>query len=146
MTLSNVIICFYRICCKSRSENRPCSDSEQGRFSRVFLYGNFSVVGIVKNIPVISLRNYRAENTDKALDIEKIKKEYGGKITLVGGFSSQTVLENPDSTPEDIDADIQYAYDVLAPGGGYASFPVVIDMGAFAPKLVKKHLQIAKNY
>lgn len=79
-------------------------------------------------------------------DIEKIKKEYGGKITLVGGFSSQTVIENPNSTPEEIDADIQYAYDVLAPGGGYASFPVVIDMGKFAPKLVKKHMQIAKNY
>ena len=47
-------------------------------------------------------------------DIEKIKKEYGGKITLIGGVSSQTVIENPSSTKEEIAADIKNAYDVLA--------------------------------
>ena len=79
-------------------------------------------------------------------DIVKIKKEYGGKITLVGGFSSQTVIENPKSTPEEIDADIQFAYDTLAPDGGYVALPVLIDTAGFAPKLVKKHMQIGKNY
>ena len=79
-------------------------------------------------------------------DIEKIKKEYGGKITLVGGFSSQTVIENPNSTIEDITSDIDYAYQTLAPGGGYVSFPVVLNMGAFAPKLVKEHLKLAKKF
>lgn len=79
-------------------------------------------------------------------DIVQIKKDYGGKITLVGGYASQTVLENPDATMEEINADIQYAYDVLAPGGGYVATPIVIDFPKIAPILVKKHLQICKDY
>ena len=60
-------------------------------------------------------------------DIEELKRLYGGKITLVGGFSSQTVLENPSATDEEKFADVRNAYEVLGPGGGYAVFPVVID-------------------
>lgn len=78
-------------------------------------------------------------------DIVKLKKEYGGKITFVVGFSSQTVLENPKATAEEINADIQFAYDTLGPDGGYASFPVVIDTKKVAPAIIGKHMQIAKN-
>lgn len=79
-------------------------------------------------------------------DIAKIKELYGGKITLAGGFNSQGVIENPASTEEDIMADIQYAYDTLAPGGGYLSFPVLVDMKGFAPYLIKKHKELAHKY
>lgn len=79
-------------------------------------------------------------------DIEKIKKEYGGKITLVGGFSSQAVIENPSSTPEDIQNDIEFAYKTLAPGGGYVAFPILIDIGGFAPALLKAHKKLARKF
>ncbi len=79
-------------------------------------------------------------------DIEKIKKEYGGKITLVGGVSSQTVIENPSSTKAEIAADIKHAYDVLAPGGGYVCFPVLINLARTVPHLFKAHLKYAFKY
>lgn len=79
-------------------------------------------------------------------DLKKIKELYDGKITFVGGFNSQGIIENPTSAEEDIMNDIQTSYDILAPGGGYASFPVVINMEKFAPLLIKKHKQIACNY
>lgn len=71
-----------------------------------------------------------------ANDIEKLKKLYGGKITLVGGFSSQAVLENPSATTEEKLDNVRYAYDVLGPGGGYAVFPVVVDFPKAAQYIV----------
>lgn len=79
-------------------------------------------------------------------DIEKIKKLYGGKITLIGGVSSQGVLENPSSTQEEIEADIRYAYETLAPGGGYICFPVLIDKTKVMPNLLKAHAQFAYSF
>lgn len=79
-------------------------------------------------------------------DLKWCKENFGGKITFVGGYSPQTVLENPASTPEDIDRDIQEAFDILAPGGGYAAFPIVIDMAGFGPVLTRKHAQICRDY
>ena len=71
-----------------------------------------------------------------ANDIVKLKKLYGGKITLLGGFSSQAVLENPNATLEEKLDDVRFAYDTLGPGGGYAVFPVVINFPAAAAYIV----------
>ena len=79
-------------------------------------------------------------------DIRRVKDQFGGKITLVDGFSNQTVLDRPESTLEEIYADIQYAYDVLAPGGGYVSFPLIVNGAHLIPKLIEKHMQICCNY
>ncbi len=79
-------------------------------------------------------------------DIAKIKREYGGKITLVGGVDSQGVIENPASTDEEIAGNIREAYDTLAPGGGYVCFPVVIDVERVLPYLLKAHLKYAYSY
>ena len=79
-------------------------------------------------------------------DIEKIKREYGGKITLVGGFASQAVIDNPGATDADKWADIKYAYDVLAPGGGYASFPIIIDYKNNIRHFVKMHKELCDKY
>ncbi len=79
-------------------------------------------------------------------DIVKIKKEYGGKITLIGGFSSQTVIDNPSATEEEKCADIEYAYETLAPGGGYVSFPIIIDYKTNISYFVKMHQKLARKY
>ena len=79
-------------------------------------------------------------------DIEKIKKLYGGKITLIGGFSSQAVIEHPNSTEEDILADIENAYNVLAPGGGYVSFPIIIDYKKNIPYFIRVHKKMANQF
>ena len=81
-----------------------------------------------------------------ANDIEKIKKLYGGKITLLGGFSSQTVLENPDASTEEKLDNVRFAYDTLGPGGGYAVFPVVVDFAKAAQFIVPVQKERATAY
>lgn len=79
-------------------------------------------------------------------DIARIKKEYDGKITFVGGLSTQTVIDRPGTTDEEIAEDLQYAYDTLAPGGGFVMIPFSIDMKKIAGPMVRKHLEVCRNY
>lgn len=62
-------------------------------------------------------------------DLPAIKKKYGGKITLCGGFDSQGRLDNRDIPKKMIREDVKRAYDTLAPGGGYVATPIVINYG-----------------
>ena len=51
-------------------------------------------------------------------DLEWIKKEYGDKITMVGGIDNQKI-DAPDVTKEEIQSEIRRAMDLYAPGGRY---------------------------
>lgn len=53
-------------------------------------------------------------------DLDGIKKKYGNKLVLAGGWDARGVLAKPDVTDEEIRASVEDVIGRLAPGGGYA--------------------------
>lgn len=53
-------------------------------------------------------------------DLDGIKKKYGNRLVLAGGWDAHGVLASPDVTEEEIRASVQNVMNRLAPGGGYA--------------------------
>lgn len=56
-------------------------------------------------------------------DLQHIKNEYGGKITLVGGFDNQRIETERPSGAE-LDKMVRSTFEVLAPGGSFVSYYV----------------------
>ena len=54
-------------------------------------------------------------------DIEKVKKEYGGKLTFWGGISTQQLLAS--ATPEQVRAETIRIIKIMKKGGGYIAAP-----------------------
>lgn len=52
-------------------------------------------------------------------DLAGIKKKYGNKLVICGGWDGSGKLLRPDTTREEIYASVQASMDLLAPGGGY---------------------------
>lgn len=65
-------------------------------------------------------------------DVAAIKKEFGDKIVLNGGFDTQGVLERPGATEEEIRAEVRRTIDVMAPGGNFSTAIPIID-----PKVIE---------
>ena len=55
--------------------------------------------------------------TARGMDPEKLKTQFGERITFWGGIDSQHIL--PQGTPEDVRKAVRHAVKVLSPGGGY---------------------------
>lgn len=55
------------------------------------------------------------------MDIYKLKREYGGKITFYGGISTQRTL--PYGTPEEVRKEAEEVISAMSRGGGYISSP-----------------------
>ena len=53
-------------------------------------------------------------------DLPAIKKEYGNKLALCGGFESNGMVSWDQTTEEEIRAYVREVMDTLAPGGGFA--------------------------
>ncbi|MCL2046673.1 MAG: hypothetical protein FWG88_09865 [Oscillospiraceae bacterium] len=53
-------------------------------------------------------------------DLPAIKKEYGNKLSICGGFESNGMVSWEHTTEEEIRAYTREVMDTLAPGGGYA--------------------------
>ena len=53
-------------------------------------------------------------------DLPAIKKEYGNKLCICGGFESNGMVSWDQTTEEEIRAYVREVMDTLAPGGGYA--------------------------
>ena len=53
-------------------------------------------------------------------DLDGIKRKYGNKLVLMGGWDARGNLASPDVTDEEIRLSVQDVMDRLAPGGGYA--------------------------
>jgi len=60
-------------------------------------------------------------------EVEEIKKEFGDRILLSGGFNTQGVLERPDATEEEIRQEVRRTLDSLAGIGGYCANAPIID-------------------
>lgn len=57
-------------------------------------------------------------------DLAGWKQRFGDRVTFMGGIDAQNVVDNPDSTEEDIRREVRGKIDLLAPGGGYIPFAV----------------------
>ncbi|MDR0469291.1 MAG: veratrol--corrinoid protein metyltransferase [Peptococcaceae bacterium] len=60
-------------------------------------------------------------------DLKGIKKKYGNKLMICGGFESRPFLPHIDVTEEQIRGAVKELLDTLAPGGGYAFFGSILD-------------------
>ena len=49
----------------------------------------------------------------------QVKKDFGDRLTICGGFDNQRVLDNPEATPEQIRESIFKTINDLQPGGGW---------------------------
>lgn len=54
----------------------------------------------------------------KAMDIAQVKRDYGNRLSLIGGIDLNYTLTL--GTPEEVDAEVRERIRVAAPGGGYA--------------------------
>jgi hypothetical protein len=53
-------------------------------------------------------------------DLEGVKKKYGNRLAIAGGWDARGELASPDVTDEQIYASVEDVMNRLAPGGGYA--------------------------
>ena len=53
-------------------------------------------------------------------DLPGIKREFGRKLAIVGGFENNGMVSWPETTEEEIRAEVRRILDELAPGGGFA--------------------------
>jgi len=53
-------------------------------------------------------------------DLPAIKAQFGDKLLICGGFENNGFVSWPDTTEEQIRAEVRKSMDTLAPGGGYA--------------------------
>ena len=65
-------------------------------------------------------------------DLVGIKKKFGNKLMICGGFETRRFLPFIDISEEEIRASLKAVLDKLAPGGGYAFFGTVMDENPIA--------------
>jgi hypothetical protein len=65
-------------------------------------------------------------------DLVGIKKKFGNKLMICGGFESRPFLPHIDVTEEQVRGAVKDLLDTLAPGGGYAFFGGVLDSSPVA--------------
>ena len=75
----------------------------------------------------------------------ELKKKYGDKLTFVGGFDNQYVLDQPDCTEEQARAEYRKTIDTLAPGGSYVVFPLVVNRRS-AGFLADEHFKYGMSF
>ena len=62
------------------------------------------------------------QTTAKNMEPERLKGEFGGRLSFWGGIDTMHVLNR--GTPEDVRGEVKYKIETLAPGGGYILNPV----------------------
>lgn len=78
-------------------------------------------------------------------DLVAIKKKYGNKFAIVGGFNGNGFVSWPETTEEQIRAEVKRVMDSLAPGGGYAFGGQIL--GPFDdPEIQKRNAWIRDEY
>lgn len=58
--------------------------------------------------------------------VREIKDQYQSKITFTGGFNALEILDNPESTEEDIRKEVRRGLKEFAPGGSYIAWQVIL--------------------
>jgi hypothetical protein len=85
------------------------------------------------------------EPAEEVNDLLSIKKKYGRKFALFGGFRQNGIISYADTTEEQIRAEVRKSVDQYAPGGGYGLCGIVL--GAVDdPEVNKRNGWIADEY
>jgi len=90
--------------------------------AKLYLHSCGSVSDLIPDwieigLDIIQSLQPRAKN----MEAERLKKDFGGKIVLWGGFDVQDVL--PYGTPDEIDKEVKRIMEIFAPCGGYVFSP-----------------------
>jgi uroporphyrinogen-III decarboxylase len=85
------------------------------------------------------------EPAEEVNDLLAIKKKYGRKLALFGGFRQNGIVSYPDTTEEQIRAEVRKSVDQYAPGGGYGLCGIVLG-AADDPEVTKRNAWIADEY
>ncbi len=78
-------------------------------------------------------------------DLKGIKAQYGRKLAIIGGWDSTGPAVWPDSTEEQLRAELERYVDALAPGGGFC-FAASVMGGSFDERQKKKYGVIREFY
>lgn len=63
--------------------------------------------------------------------LRELKDKYQHRITFCGGFDNQGILDKNGVTEEEVRREVRRTYDLLAPGGSYVAYPLVIQKEIF---------------
>lgn len=77
-------------------------------------------------------------------NVGELKKKYGDKITFVGGFDNQYVLDQPNATEEQVRAEYRRTIDKMAPGGSFIVF--VIGSMQHRQAFIDEHFKYGMNF
>ena len=84
------------------------------------------------------------QTSAKNMEPQRLKNEFGDKITFWGGgVDTQHVL--PESTPEEVAAQVKERFDIFAPGGGFVFAPVHNIQANVPPENVVAAYETAKR-
>ena len=77
-------------------------------------------------------------------DIEKVKEQYGDRLTFFGGVSTQFVL--PNGTPDDVRAETERLISVMSKNGGYIAAPTHCVPDDVPVENILAFLEVVKKY
>ena len=78
-------------------------------------------------------------------NVKALKEQYGDRLTFCGGFDNMNVLDRPDVTKEETQAEYERVINDLAPGGSYVIYPIGIAFG-FIGDFLEKHFQMGMTF
>ena len=78
-------------------------------------------------------------------DLPAIKAQFGRQLAISGGFESNGFCSNPETTEEEVRAEVRRVMDELAPGGGFA-FGAFILGAMDDPEQIKRNGWIQDEY
>lgn len=98
---------------------------EQREYDLVHSYGKdvwvHSCGNVEKIISSLTEMGLDVLNPVQAMDLAKLKRQYGGKLTFWGGISTQQVL--PFGTPDEVKQEVRRVRDLMSVNGGYILAP-----------------------
>ena len=69
-------------------------------------------------------------------DIAAMKKQYGDKITFIGGLEVQKIAA-PGISEEEVREHVRYTMDIMCPGGGYIVFAIIKNFDVVQDEVLK---------
>ncbi|MCU6761438.1 methylcobalamin:coenzyme M methyltransferase [uncultured Roseburia sp.] len=77
--------------------------------------------------------------------LRELKDKYQHRITFCGGFDNQGILDKKGVTEEEVRREVRRTYDLLAPGGSYVAYPLVIQK-EILPWMIDEGMKMERNY
>ena len=79
----------------------------------------------------------------ECMDIARLKRDFGSRLTFWGGISTQQTL--PFGTPDEVRAEARRVRDLMGAGGGYILSPAQSIQGGVPPENILALLDVARE-